>query len=137
ERVLPHVGEIWVGSWPMTLGSWRLVAAALLGMSLTLSACGSDAGGTSKALTAPNDESFYIAPDDLSSYSPGQLIWSRDYDGPHAVDGASNSLVLYTQKAHNGPDLVGVSGIVSVPSGEPPAGGWPVISWGHGSTGLA
>lgn len=121
----------------MTLGSWRMAGVALLGMSLLLSACGSDVGGSSASLKAPNDETFYVAPDDLSSFSPGELIWSRDYDGPHAIEGASNSLILYTQKAHNGPELVGVSGIVTVPSGEPPAGGWPVISWGHGSTGLA
>ena len=32
---------------------------------------------------------------------------------------------------------VAVSGVVSVPEGEPPVGGWPVISWGRGTTGMA
>src|SRR5690606_12354078 len=29
-----------------------------------------------------------------------------------------------------------VSGTVTVPAGEPPEGGWPVISWAHGTTGV-
>ena len=30
-----------------------------------------------------------------------------------------------------------MSGTVSVPKGRAPKGGWPVISWGHGTTGIA
>jgi dienelactone hydrolase len=30
-----------------------------------------------------------------------------------------------------------VSGYVSVPKGTPPRGGWPVITWAHGTTGIA
>ncbi|MBW4331815.1 lipase family protein [Stakelama sp. CBK3Z-3] len=30
-----------------------------------------------------------------------------------------------------------VSGITFFPKGEPPAGGWPVIAWAHGTTGIA
>ena len=30
-----------------------------------------------------------------------------------------------------------MSGTVSVPKGRPPRGGWPVISWAHGTTGIA
>jgi pimeloyl-ACP methyl ester carboxylesterase len=32
---------------------------------------------------------------------------------------------------------VALTGIVAVPKGTPPAGGWPVISWAHGTTGDA
>jgi pimeloyl-ACP methyl ester carboxylesterase len=32
-------------------------------------------------------------------------------------------------------DLVEVTGAVYVPEGEPPAGGWPVLGWAHGTTG--
>lgn len=110
--------------------------AALLGLLLVLSACSAGADSAKKT-DAPKDETFYIAPDDLSDYGPGDLIWARDYDGPHAIDGATNSLVLYTQKAHDGSGLTGVSGIVSIPEGQAPEGGWPVVSWAHGSTGMA
>ena len=30
-----------------------------------------------------------------------------------------------------------VSGTIAIPPGTPPAGGWPVITWTHGTTGLA
>ena len=30
-----------------------------------------------------------------------------------------------------------ISGSVSVPKGKPPKGGWPVITWAHGTTGVA
>jgi pimeloyl-ACP methyl ester carboxylesterase len=33
--------------------------------------------------------------------------------------------------------LVPVSGIVSVPKGTPPKGGWPVVTYAHGTTGIA
>ena len=112
----------------------RMAAVAVSAM-LVLAACSGSGDASHKA--APKDESFYVAPQDLSDYSAGDLIWSRDYEGPNAIDGAENSLVLYAQEAHDGAGLVGVSGIVSVPKGEAPVGGWPVISWGHGSTGMA
>jgi pimeloyl-ACP methyl ester carboxylesterase len=32
--------------------------------------------------------------------------------------------------------IVPVSGTMSIPAGTPPAGGWPVITWTHGTTGL-
>ena len=53
------------------------------------------------------------------------------------VDGAeSNTLVLSTSKTPQG-KTTAVSGVVSVPEGEPPKKGWPVISFAHGTTGIA
>ena len=34
-------------------------------------------------------------------------------------------------------DLTVVSGSVLLPGGTPPAGGWPIVSWAHGTTGIA
>lgn len=119
----------------ITRGSHRL-ALAIAGVLLVVSAC-SDSSAPREIAEAPTGEAFFVAPDDLTDYKPGQLVWARDYDGPHAIEGAKNSLVLYTQEAHDKRELVGVSGIVSVPDGKAPSGGWPVISWGHGSTGMA
>lgn len=121
----------------MTRITWRhgRITALALGAALMLAACSGVDEKTSEA--GPKGEAFYVAPQDLSSYAAGDLIWSRDYEGPHAIDGAKNSLVLYAQQAHDGAGLVGVSGIVSVPEGTAPSGGWPVISWGNGSRGMA
>jgi alpha-beta hydrolase superfamily lysophospholipase len=43
--------------------------------------------------------------------------------------------VVYRSTSGDGQPTV-VSGSVFVPSGEPPNGGWPVVSFGHGTTGI-
>ena len=48
----------------------------------------------------------------------------------------SNRLLLYRSTATNGA-AIAVSGTVAIPKGTPPKGGWPVISWAHGTTGIA
>lgn len=65
----------------------------------------------------------------------GTLIWSKQLA---TTPGASRTeFVLYSSKSSPGNRKIVVSGTVSVPEGNPPAGGWPVISWAHGTTGLA
>ena len=66
-----------------------------------------------------------------------RLIWSRPAGGlVPLAKAASTKLVLYTSKTPQG-KRVAVSGSVSVPKGKPPKGGWPVISYAHGTTGTA
>jgi dipeptidyl aminopeptidase/acylaminoacyl peptidase len=48
----------------------------------------------------------------------------------------STKLVLYTSRTPQG-KLAAVSGSVAVPRGKPPKRGWPVITWAHGTTGVA
>jgi hypothetical protein len=43
---------------------------------------------------------------------------------------------LYRSKSALGKD-VPASGVVILPYGQPPKGGWPVIVWGHGTSGVA
>jgi pimeloyl-ACP methyl ester carboxylesterase len=66
----------------------------------------------------------------------GTLIWQRPFHGTAALSGATNELVLYKQVGVSG-RIVAVSGIVSIPKGKAPNGGWPVISYAHGATGIA
>ena len=42
---------------------------------------------------------------------------------------------LYHSRAFDGKD-VPASGVVILPYGDPPEGGWPVIAWAHGTTGV-
>lgn len=65
----------------------------------------------------------------------GTLIWSKDL-GP-TPGAARTAFVLYSSKSSPRNRKIVVSGTVSTPKGKPPAGGWPVISWAHGTTGLA
>ncbi len=57
--------------------------------------------------------------------------------GPPALRGAARTeLVLYRSTGVTG-KAVAVSGTVSIPKGTAPRGGWPVISYAHGTTGIA
>ena len=84
-------------------------------------------------------------PAGLKFYSPpkktpkahGKLIWARKAGGVVPLSSASSTQnVLYTSKSPLGKRVV-VSGSVSIPKGKAPAGGWPVISYAHGTTGIA
>ncbi|MDE0667741.1 MAG: hypothetical protein OXI48_01750, partial [bacterium] len=44
--------------------------------------------------------------------------------------------VLYHSRSRRGDDIA-VSGFVATPTGQPPAGGWPLIAFAHGTTGTA
>jgi alpha-beta hydrolase superfamily lysophospholipase len=67
----------------------------------------------------------------------GTLIWSRPAGGVVPLESAASTrLILHSSKSVTG-KKVAVSGSVSIPKGKAPAGGWPVISYGHGTTGIA
>jgi alpha-beta hydrolase superfamily lysophospholipase len=66
----------------------------------------------------------------------GSIIRSAVLRGSPAVPGARNYLVWYRSvDPLGGP--VEVSGTIAVPTGRAPAGGWPLVSWAHGTTGVA
>lgn len=80
---------------------------------------------------------LYPVPSPLPYGKPGTVISARPFAGGSALrNAARNTLVLYHTSSPTGRD-VAVSGVISVPPGTPPAGGWPAISWAHGTTGNA
>jgi pimeloyl-ACP methyl ester carboxylesterase len=120
-----------------------VVIAAALGAVL-LAACGS-LNGSAGTVTAsaptevwpgPLGDDFYQPPSPMPLPRHGSLIWERAYDDGGAIPGAVNTLLLYTQQGISG-QTVATSGILAVPNGNPPPGGWPVITWGHATTGIA
>jgi pimeloyl-ACP methyl ester carboxylesterase len=91
----------------------------------------------SRGQPGPAGLAFYVPPAPLPAGAAGQVIWSRPLTGAAALPGAAeNLLVLYHSKTPAGQDTA-VSGTISIPPGQPPAGGWPVLSWAHGTTGAA
>lgn len=67
----------------------------------------------------------------------GRLLTERPLTNAAALPSAAvNRLVTYTSEGVGGRKIT-VSGTVSIPKGRPPRGGWPVISWAHGTTGTA
>ena len=80
---------------------------------------------------------FYSTPDPLPDGKPGELIRSeRSYDYTLRSE-VSTVRVLYHSRSPRGEEDVAVSGVVIVPEGTPPEGGWPIIAWAHDFTGLA
>jgi dienelactone hydrolase len=85
----------------------------------------------------PAGDAFYTPPSTLPSGPHGTPIWQRKLTGEPVLKSAkSNTLLLYRSTAVDG-KTVAVSGDVAVPKGEAPKGGWPVISWAHGTVGIA
>ncbi len=110
-----------------------LVAVALLAAGLVAIAA-APAGAAVKR--GPDGGGFYQAPKKLPN-GHGKAIWQRQAKKLTPIANAGiNKTLLYTSRSPQG-DQVVVSGSVSVPKGKAPAGGWPVISWAHGTTGAA
>ena len=57
-------------------------------------------------------------------------------EGPAMTAQRANALPLTPFYNVSGEPVL-ATGVVLVPSGEPPAGGWPVIAWAHGTAGVA
>ena len=72
-----------------------------------------------------------------TSPRPGQLLSARPVtDGPALPSAARTEVITYASQDGNG-DPVVVSGTVAIPRTPAPDGGYPVISWAHGTTGVA
>jgi predicted esterase len=117
-------------------GRIRTLSLAMLAIAVFAMAIVGTAGAAVATPKGPGGLAFYNPPKNLPS-GHGKLIWARKAGGLVPLDGAASTrLVLYTSKTPQGKD-VAVSGSVSVPKGKPPKGGWPVISYAHGTTGTA
>ena len=79
---------------------------------------------------------FYDTPDPLPYGKPGELIRFEPFDEYHLSSDFTVFRILYHSSSSSDKD-VAVSGVVIVPDGTPPTGGWPVIAWAHDFTGSA
>ena len=78
---------------------------------------------------------FYDPPS-LAGTKPGALLRHEPFDAYKLPAGATAVRILYHSLSFSGAD-VAASGVVLLPSRKAPAGGWPVIVWAHGTTGVA
>jgi pimeloyl-ACP methyl ester carboxylesterase len=97
-----------------------LAAAALL------AGCGQD---SDSSRVVP---SFYEPPSPLPAGEPGAVIRTQGIEG--APPSVRAQRILFHSRTNAGED-VATSGILMVPSGTPPAGGFPLVSAAHGTTG--
>lgn len=79
---------------------------------------------------------FYTEPVPLTHGEPGSLIRFERATEYALPSGASAIRILYHTRTAAGQDAV-ASGVVLVPYGTPPAGGWPLLAWSHGTSGVA
>jgi pimeloyl-ACP methyl ester carboxylesterase len=81
--------------------------------------------------------SFYRSPVPLPPAPPGAVIRASVIPSHGRLPKGSRAFrVLYHSQSIAGAD-VAVSGVVVVPAGSPPPGGFPIVAWAHGTTGLA
>jgi len=78
---------------------------------------------------------FYDTPS-LAGSKAGDLLRKEKFTGYAIPRGATAMRILYHSLSADGAD-VATSGVVLIPPGEPPSGGWPVIAWAHGTSGVA
>ena len=108
-----------------------LIALSLLIVAAVVAAPAASA----KVRQGPKGAAFYDPPGNAHG-KHGTLIWARRQTGPDAIAGRRSHLILYRS---TGPDgkANAVSGSVALPKGKAPKGGWPVITYAHGTTGSA
>lgn len=78
-------------------------------------------------------EEFYDVPDPLPAGEPGELIRTMPIEAPA---GEAGLRIMYHSTDAQGDDRA-VTGVVYHPTGEPPDGGWPIVAWAHGTSGIA
>ncbi len=111
-----------------------LVLAALATM--LVSACaGESPNDLSRVPPGEEGEGFYAVDQDSVTGPPGELLQAQRVV-PEPIQGATTWRVLYISR--NGAGVpIAVSGTVSLPGGPAPKEGWPVLSYGHGTVGVA
>lgn len=80
-------------------------------------------------------EDFYAVPDPLPEGGPGTVVRTMAVEAPAGQVGLR---VMYLSTDGQG-DRRAATGLVFAPDAraEAPADGWPVLAWGHGTSGLA
>ena len=120
-----------LGRWAHVLARAILVIAAIISVSTRTVANGpyTGDGGVS---------TFYTWSDPLTTVR-GTLLRHEALDAVHRLKNAKTSdRILYVSTdGVDGVRKIAVSGTVYLPNGKPPAHGWPVVAWAHGTVGVA
>lgn len=84
---------------------------------------------------APRIEELLPVPEPIPAGPAGSVITSETLDPNADLPGVVGHRMLYRSTDGAGRPIA-VSGYVVVPAGTPPPGGWPVLSWAHGTVGV-
>lgn len=80
---------------------------------------------------------FYAPPSTLPD-NPGVLIRQEVLEGSSTLAKAGENVrIMYSSsEGLSGKGMEAISGALYLPEGEPPAGGWPLLIWSHGTVGI-
>jgi len=110
------------------------VMVSAIALVATAGAFGSSAAASPAVIPPPKGlPAFYAVPQPLPS-TAGTLIKSEKLT-VSGIDGTMYRVMYVSQSETNHP--VPVTGLIAVPNRAAPAGGFPVVSWGHGTNGMA
>lgn len=89
------------------------------------------------ASAAPSPGFYENVPSNLARLKPGALIrWEPETQFlPTLTHQSAAYRILYRSTGHLGA-AVAVTGMVFVPQGKAPRGGWPIMAWNHGTSGV-
>lgn len=113
-----------------------MLAASLSLVVMSGLTTGAGAAGRNDSGKTPAPEGlpkFYAVPADLPS-DAGKIIKSQKVQAPD-VNGTVYR-VMYTS-TNLEDEIIPVTGVIMVPDGNAPKGGFPVLSWAHGTNGMA
>jgi pimeloyl-ACP methyl ester carboxylesterase len=105
-----------------------------LGILLAAAVCAAPA--SAKVPRGPAGNAFYTYSKTLPS-KHGAAIWQRPIAGQAALKGGGASTLLLYRSTSPAGKAVAVSAVLTVPKGKAPKAGWPIVSWAHGTTGIA
>src|SRR5512140_3247006 len=111
-----------------------LIGAAVLALVTTGFGAAAPAATPAASIPAPPGlPSFYSVPLPIPGFI-GKLMKSQlvSVSGLH---GTMYRVMYQSTTVDNKP--IAVTGVIAVPNGTPPVGGFPVVSWGHGTNGMA
>ncbi|MBK5111553.1 MAG: alpha/beta fold hydrolase [Thermoleophilia bacterium] len=90
-----------------------------------------------KPTKGPSGDKFYFPSNKKISKKHGTLIWQRKAQkGVRLSSARVNKVIAYSSKSTTG-KKVAVTGSLAIPKGKTPKGGWPVVTYAHGTTGIA
>ncbi|MCW2556610.1 MAG: hypothetical protein JWP55_574 [Mycobacterium sp.] len=125
---------------------WRFVSCAVLTATLVAGCSSATPAATPPASHPPVVKAFEPifagasdwAPPNFTDDGPGSLVSLDIMHGNEELEDSNATYARIVYRSTSGVDdsPTEVSGIVAVPPGQPPKGGWPVISFGHGTTGV-
>ena len=73
---------------------------------------------------------------DIAAKTPGTLLSIKEQTPDLFTNASQRFLINYRSRGVNAEPIV-TSGFILLPKGKAPKGGWPVLAWAHGTTGVA